>query len=67
MAVLGNHDWKRSGPRMAGALESYGISVLENDARGVGRGLWVAGLSDYRSRAPSFAVALAHVPGRRAR
>ena len=38
VAVLGNHDWKRSGPRMAGALESYGISVLENDARGVGRG-----------------------------
>lgn len=62
VAVLGNHDWKRSGPRMAGALEAAGIPVLENDARCVGRGLWVAGLSDYRSRAPSFRAALATVP-----
>ena len=39
--------------------------MLENDARRIaapGGPLWVAGLSDYRMRAPSFAVALRDVP-----
>ncbi len=65
VAVLGNHDWLNAGPRMAGALEAAGIPVLENDARRIaapGGPLWVAGLSDYRMRAPSFAVALRDVP-----
>ena len=65
VAVLGNHDWLNVGPRMAGALEGAGIAVLENDARRLrapGGPLWVAGLSDYRMRAPSFAVALRDVP-----
>jgi uncharacterized protein len=65
VAVLGNHDWLNAGPRMAGALAAAGITVLENDAwraDAPGGPLWIAGLGDYRSREPSFAVALRDVP-----
>lgn len=49
-AVLGNHDWWLDGPRVARALRSAGIPVLEDTAvRVVARGLpfWVAGVSDF--------------------
>jgi predicted MPP superfamily phosphohydrolase len=54
VGVLGNHDWMRGGHRMWVALESAGITVLENAAvpliaRG-GTRLWVAGLADVRHR-----------------
>jgi predicted MPP superfamily phosphohydrolase len=55
LAVLGNHDWANDGDRVAAALRSVGIRVLENEAVAleVSRArLWVAGLADLRTREP---------------
>jgi uncharacterized protein len=57
VAVLGNHDWRRDGPRVAAALRACGIEVLENDAARAGP-LWVAGLADARTRIADVAAAL---------
>ena len=49
-AVLGNHDWWLDAPRVARALRSAGIVVVDDTAaRVVSRGspLWVAGVSDW--------------------
>jgi len=49
-AVLGNHDWWLDGPRVARALRSAGIPVLEDTAVRVtarGKPFWVAGVSDF--------------------
>ena len=65
VAVLGNHDYKTDGARVAGALRGVGIAVLENDAIAVGsaeRALWVAGVEDPSHRMPDIAAALARVP-----
>ncbi|HEY7434491.1 MAG TPA: metallophosphoesterase [Methylomirabilota bacterium] len=64
-AVLGNHDWWYDGPRCGRALEAAGIRVLEDAAAEVtvrGRPLWIAGVSDARTRAADVARALAAVP-----
>jgi predicted MPP superfamily phosphohydrolase len=64
-AVLGNHDWKRSGDRMWAALESAGIPVLENRAVAVhapGGRLWIAGVADMRHRDPDVDGTLRAVP-----
>ncbi len=60
-AVLGNHDWRGDGPRVASALRDAGIPVLENDSRRAGT-LHVAGVADARTRMPDVGVALAAVP-----
>jgi predicted MPP superfamily phosphohydrolase len=57
VAVLGNHDWRRDGPRVAAALRAGGIELLENDAVRAGP-LWVAGLADARTRIADVAAAL---------
>ena len=65
VAVLGNHDWADNGPRVAGALLSAGVRVLENDAVRLARvpeELWVAGLADATARRPDVDRALAGVP-----
>jgi predicted MPP superfamily phosphohydrolase len=62
LAVLGNHDWRADGPRVRAALRAAGITVLENRAVPVGDRLWVAGVSDLRTRRPSVGRALADVP-----
>jgi uncharacterized protein len=65
VAVLGNHDWESDGARVAGALRSVGIRVLEDEAVGFdagGRALWVAGLGDLRERGVAPERALARVP-----
>ena len=65
VAVLGNHDHKTDGPRVASALREAGIAVLENAAMPVGRGertLWIAGLEDPTHRTPDVAAALERVP-----
>jgi predicted MPP superfamily phosphohydrolase len=65
LAVLGNHDWEHGGERMAAALRSEGVRVLEDDAAGVGdrgRTLWVAGVGDLRARGADVPGALAGVP-----
>jgi uncharacterized protein len=60
-AVLGNHDWRRSGDGMWRALTGEGITVLENGAARAGD-LYVAGLADLRSRRPDLPGALSQVP-----
>ena len=64
VAVLGNHDWAEGGRETTSAFREAGISVLENEAVSVGRGLWVTGLADAGSRAPDLVAALAAVPER---
>ncbi|HEX8558365.1 MAG TPA: metallophosphoesterase [Pyrinomonadaceae bacterium] len=63
-AVLGNHDWWYDGPRVARALESAGVRVLENQAVRVergGAGFWLGGVADLWTRRPDVAGALAQV------
>jgi predicted MPP superfamily phosphohydrolase len=65
VAVLGNHDWAHDAPRIAGALRSAGIRVLENGAVRIARTpheLWVAGVADMGRRRPDVERALAAVP-----
>ncbi len=57
IAVLGNHDWRYGGPRVAAALRAGGIEVLEGAAVRAGP-LWVAGLADVRTRVLDVEVAL---------
>jgi predicted MPP superfamily phosphohydrolase len=48
-AVLGNHDWWKNGTRVRTALQSIGITVLENQATEVSLGqcrLWLVGVGD---------------------
>lgn len=48
-AVLGNHDWWKNGGRVRHALESIGVTVLENQATEVNLGrcrLWLVGVGD---------------------
>jgi uncharacterized protein len=61
VAVLGNHDWRVDGPRVAAALRDAGIAVLENEAVRAGP-LFVAGVADERTRRPDVTAALAAVP-----
>src|SRR3954447_4982893 len=62
LAVLGNHDWRHDGRRVAAALRKAGIGLLENDAVRAGADLWVAGVADSRHRRPDVAAALRAVP-----
>jgi predicted MPP superfamily phosphohydrolase len=64
-AVLGNHDWRHEGERVAGALRQAGITVLEDEAvafAAAPREVWVAGVADPRERDPGLEAALAPVP-----
>jgi uncharacterized protein len=61
-AVLGNHDWGNDGPRMAAALRGARIDVLENSARRIPAGFWIAGLGDLQARTADIERALAPVP-----
>lgn len=60
-AVLGNHDWGFDGPRITAALEHAGITVLDDRAVRLERGLWIAGISDLWTRAADVERALAAV------
>jgi uncharacterized protein len=62
VAVLGNHDWLEGGREMRAALRRAGVVVLENEATSAGRGLWVAGVADARTRRADIGAALAEVP-----
>lgn len=62
VAVLGNHDWVHTGAEMGSGLRAAGVTVLENDAVGVGEGLWVAGVGPEGKRVANPAVALEGVP-----
>jgi len=61
VAVLGNHDWRTDGERVARALRANAITVLENDAIAVGDGrhrLWIAGVADATERHADVDAAL---------
>jgi predicted MPP superfamily phosphohydrolase len=62
VAVLGNHDWRSSGPVMRWALRDAGVRVLENDACEVLPGVWAAGVADTRFGHPDSQAALRDVP-----
>lgn len=60
-AVLGNHDNWLSAPRVAKALASAGITVLDNRAVRLGDGgrdAWIAGVADYWTGHPDVPRAL---------
>jgi len=64
-AVLGNHDWWEDGPRIERALESVGISVLEDSSRLIKRNsceFQLAGLSDYWEGPRHYRAALENIP-----
>ena len=61
-AVLGNHDWAGEGEWMPRALHAARITVLQDEGLQTGRGLFVAGLSDLRTREPDVEAALAGAP-----
>jgi predicted MPP superfamily phosphohydrolase len=64
-AVLGNHDWWLDGPRVIRALQSAGITVLEDRSRRITKGsceLWLAGISDLDTRPHDFEAALRGIP-----
>jgi len=65
LAVLGNHDWRTDGPRVAAALRDAGATVLENESVLLGDGerrLWVAGVEDPSTRTPDVGAAVGGVP-----
>ena len=65
LAVLGNHDWRTDGPRVAAALRDAGATVLENESVLLGDGerrLWLAGVEDPSTRTPDIAAAIRGVP-----
>ena len=62
VAVIGNHDWRKTGDRMWRALDAEGITVLENRAVNLQGEFWVAGLADMRHRRPNVHRALHDVP-----
>lgn len=64
-ATLGNHDWWLDGQRVRKALESAGITVLENSAIPLpvpGRPVWLVGIGDDMTGHARPAQALAAVP-----
>lgn len=64
-AVLGNHDWWFSAPRVREALESNGITVIDDRAASLtwkGAPLYVVGISDFWEGPHDVLGALAPIP-----
>jgi predicted MPP superfamily phosphohydrolase len=64
-AVLGNHDWWLDAPRVERALETAGISVLEDEAQALeidGCEFWLVGVSDFWEGPHDIGRALRGVP-----
>ena len=63
-AVLGNHDWWKNGARVRRALESIGVTVLENRATEISLGqcrLWLVGVGDLWEGHPNIPLAFSAV------
>jgi len=63
-AVLGNHDWRIGGARMARALAAAGIEVLDNAARRLRResgDCWLVGIGDASLGADRLATTLGQI------
>ena len=61
-AVLGNHDRAFGAERVAAALRSHGVEVLEDDARRLDARLWLAGVGGARREPRDPQAALDEVP-----
>lgn len=64
-AVLGNHDWWFSAPRVREALEANGITVIDDRAASLtwhGASFYVAGISDFWEGPHDVLGALAPIP-----
>jgi predicted MPP superfamily phosphohydrolase len=61
-AILGNHDYWTDPAEVRRQLQANGIAVLDNEARRLADGLWVAGLDDIWSGQPDLQKALAGIP-----
>ena len=65
-AVLGNHDWWLDAPRVQRALESAGITVVEDASvqiRDADHAFWLVGISDFMAGPHDVRKALAGVTG----
>lgn len=63
-AVLGNHDWWYSAPRVKQALATAGILVIENQAvkiTAAGKHFWLAGLADLWEGRPDIVATLEQI------
>ena len=64
-AVLGNHDTDSDAPRIISALQSRGMTILENRSIPIeqrGKRLWLAGIADALVGKPNLDAALHDVP-----
>jgi predicted MPP superfamily phosphohydrolase len=64
-AILGNHDWYYSGPKVRSALEQVGIPVLEDEVAEVkwrNTSFWLIGLADLWTRPQHVLDTVAKVP-----
>ena len=64
-AILGNHDSDSDGPRVIGALQARGITVLTNRSLPIeqaGGRLWLAGIADALVGTPDLRATLDQVP-----
>ena len=62
--VLGNHDWWLDGPRVSRAMESAGITMIDQTALALerpGGAFWLVGIGDFWQGAPDIGGALAQV------
>jgi uncharacterized protein len=65
-AILGNHDWDSDAPRVIGALQSRGITLLQNHSIPIeqaGKRFWLAGIADALVGTPDLNRTLSKVPG----
>jgi len=64
-AILGNHDWYYSGPKVRSALEQVGIHVLEDEVAEIkwrNTSFWLIGLADLWTRPQHVSETVAKVP-----
>jgi len=65
-AVLGNHDWWFDAERIARALTSASITVLDNHSRRIdrpGAAFWLGGIADYWTAGPNITRTLEQMDG----
>lgn len=60
-AVLGNHDWWLDGPRVARALRTHRVNVIDDTSMKIGGAFWLAGISDFMEGKHDVALALKSV------
>lgn len=61
-AVWGNHDRKAGMLELGGVMARLGVTVLNNTAAPIGKGLWLVGVGDPTTRQDRLGEALGFVP-----